>query len=159
MDLYDVLKTQFEAVLAHYRAALADKKLTLLEKLKLAALALGSLVKVAELGSDSTGEEKKAAVTKMALRLWDEVLAPIDIPRVPDLLEQTVVDPVIRMLIPLLVNLGIDTLVSMFNHDKTWIPEPTPPADPAPAPVPADPGVVPANEPADSGLPPGFVPY
>lgn len=44
------------------------------------------------------GSEKKAAVLAAVDKLFDTLLAPIDIPYIPDLIERTVVDPALKKL-------------------------------------------------------------
>ena len=133
MGIYDDLKGAVNEIIAHYKAATADGKLTFTEIFTLASKALGSFVQLFETFTDNvTGEEKKAAVLAALNTFFDEVISPIDIKGIPNFIEP-VVDSSLKKLCMTLADAGIDALVAIFNKSG-WGPQPEPvnPDDPQP---------------------------
>lgn len=126
--IFDQMKAAVADVIAFYKEAAKDG-LTLNEVWSLTTKAVGTLVTVAEGFKEFGGADKKAAVLAAAGEFYDAVLAPIDIPKVPDFLERTVVDPALRQVWLKVVDGMVDGLVGIFNKTQ-W---PTLPAAPAPA--------------------------
>lgn len=94
-DLYDTLAAFVADTKAAYDSAKADGKVTASEALD---LFLGSIERLVKLASEFTvaGADKKAAVLVAVDKLYDALLAPIDIPYVPEMVERTVLDPALK---------------------------------------------------------------
>jgi len=133
MGIYDDLKGAVEEIIAHYKDATADGKLTFTEIFTLAGKATASFIQLFEkFAENATGEEKKAAVLAALEAFFDEVVAPIDIKGIPNFIEP-VVDSSLKKLALTLASAGIDALVAIFNKSG-WGPQPEPvnPDDPQP---------------------------
>jgi hypothetical protein len=87
-DLYEVVKTEIESLIAAVKDDIADKQLTLGEIWELSQHAVSSFIKIAD-SLDGTRAEKKVIVMKAAEYLYDEVIAPIDIKKIPNVFEPT----------------------------------------------------------------------
>jgi len=88
-DLYETVKEQIQALIDNYKLAVADNTLTFLEAWTLAQNAFTAFVAIADTLGDATGEQKKAIVMKAAEKLYDDVLGPIDIKKIPNVFEPT----------------------------------------------------------------------
>jgi hypothetical protein len=84
--LYDTVKVEVEALIAAVKNSVADKTLTLSEVWAIAQQALFSFVKIAD-ALEADGADKKAVVLIAAEKLYDDVIAPIDIPKIPNVVE------------------------------------------------------------------------
>jgi len=104
-------------ILARYRASSSDGKLTFREVMTLVYNAVCTFVRLAETleTSDSAGASKKQAVTEAILRLYDEVIAPIDIQSIPNFIEP-VLDTALRGLILTLADAAVESMVKLFNQ-------------------------------------------
>lgn len=60
---------------------------------------------------DATGEQKKAAAMKLAEQFYDSVLAPLDIPYVPD----SVADPLLKVVYLKMADYVIDSIVAWLK--------------------------------------------
>jgi hypothetical protein len=141
MALYDDIEGALTEIIAHYKNATKDGKLSFSELITLGSNAVASLMQVAE-HFGGTGTEKKQAVITALGQFYDQVIAPIDIKGVPNLLEG-IVDKALKELMLTLAGGWIDSLTTIFN--KSGWATPTTPAPGAPAP--------------STPLPPGFTPY
>ncbi len=125
MGIYDDLKGAINTIIAHYKEATADGKLTFTEIFALSGKALASFVQLIETFTDNvTGEEKKQAVLAALDTFFDEVISPIDIKGIPNFIEP-VVDSSLKKLCMTLAGAGIDALVAIFNKTG-WGPQPEP---------------------------------
>lgn len=115
-DLYDVVKTQIDAVVEAAKSSLADNRLTLTEVWTLTTKAVGAFVLIVnELDADNA--DKKAVVVKAAERLYDEVIAPIDIKAIPNVLEP-MVDKIGRGVFIEIVSGVVDGTVAIIKKVK-----------------------------------------
>ncbi len=142
--LYDSLEVQLNALLAHYKAAAVDG-LTLAEIWELVNNAIASATTIvkdakAEVGSDATAKE---VVLHFAEQLYDEVIGPYDLPKIPNLIENRFVDPALKVVYMHLITGALNSLFKVA-------------ARPLPAPAPAPTGPDGSTPPT---LPDGFVPY
>lgn len=64
---------------------------------------------------DVPGADKKTLVLETLAKFYDDVIAPLDIPYVPGIVEKTVVDPALRKVFLELASGTIDVLVSIYN--------------------------------------------
>lgn len=111
-DLYDIVKEQIELLINDYKVAVADSSLTFVEAWTLAQHAFTAFVSIAENLTGATGEEKKAVVMKAAERLYDDVLAPIDIKKIPNVFEPTF-DRLAKPVYLELVGIAVDFVVKI----------------------------------------------
>jgi len=95
MALYDQLKGQIDQVLAAAKTAAADKQITLKEAVTIGMEVFHAVAIAASSLPGTTKDEKKAVLIKVADDFYKSVLAPIDIPGVPDFLESRLVDPLL----------------------------------------------------------------
>jgi len=113
MDLYDQIKEAVDQIIAKYKEMAVDG-LTIIEILKLAYGAVATLVQLVQGYEDYTGEQKKEAVLKALERVFDEVISPIDIKRIPNIIEP-IIDKGLKELVLTLADPLIDQLVNIFN--------------------------------------------
>ena len=111
-ELYDTVKEQIEALIANYKVAVADNALSFVEAWALAQHAFTAFVAIAESMNGATGEEKKAVVMKAAERLYDEVLGPIDIKKIPNVFEPTF-DRLAKPVYLELIGIAVDFVVKI----------------------------------------------
>lgn len=153
MTLYDNIKGEVDKIIAHYKERISDgfqwdDAWSLLQK---ATASFVYLVEAFSPISGLSGAEKKAAVLEAAGRAFDDLIAPLDIPYVPAILEKTIVDPGLRALWLKMLSGTIDALVAVLNRvgwgDSIGVPGPVIPAPTAPT-APTIPGTpVPDFEP------------
>jgi hypothetical protein len=143
---YDAVTRAVSSLIAKYRILSADG-LTLAELASLGADAVADAVTAFEAIGGLTGHEKKQAALGFADVFYDQVIAPIDIPRIPEFVETRVVDPALKQLFLKLAEGLVESLVKLFNQ-VGW---PAPPPGPGPAPAPPAPPL--------PGVRPPFQPY
>lgn len=114
--LYDTVKVEVETLIAAIKVSIADKTLTISEVWNLAQQALFSFVKIAD-ALEVDGSDKKAVVMIAAEKLYDDVIAPIDIPKIPNVVEPTF-DRFTKILYLELISGTIDFIVK-FKKGKT----------------------------------------
>lgn len=113
MDLYDAIKGFVEETKADVIAAKADGKITAQEAWGIVTEAVAELVKVAEVLNVS-GEQKKVLVLAAADKLYEEVLRPIDIPWVPNVVIEPRLDDILKGFYMNAVSGIIDGLVKVL---------------------------------------------
>jgi len=115
MALYDNLKVEVDKLIAEYKAAYADQKLTLSEVWAIFQSAIQVLVKLAEeVNGAGDGEAKKEAVMAALDKFYDEVVAPIDIKIIPNVVEP-MADRFLKGLFLQLASGSIDSIVIFIN--------------------------------------------
>lgn len=97
MLLYDSIAAFFAETKRQLEAAKADGKLSNEELWQLFYSGVKRAVQTAK-DLPLAGADKKAAVLDAAGKLYDTVIAPIDIPYIPAILENSVVDPMLKTL-------------------------------------------------------------
>ncbi len=108
-ELYDVVKIEIESLIAAVKEDIADKNLTLSEVWTLAQHAISSFIKIAD-ALDANGQDKKEVVVLAAEKLWDEVIGPYDIKKIPNVFEPTF-DKFVKSIYMELVKGAIDFIV------------------------------------------------
>jgi len=146
MGLYQDIDVAVGQIIAKYKEAAVDG-LTLGEVFTLAQNAVATLVQLTEKYGGFSGAEKKEAVLAALDRLYDEVIAPIDIAQIPNWIEP-MFDKFAKQLILYLADSWINSLVNVFNKTGWGSGQ-----SPAPAPTPGGPEG-PAVDP-----PTNFTPY
>ena len=127
MGLYQELSGSIDGVIAAYKESRTDGKTSFSEVMTLAYNASATFVKLIEGLSDKSGVEKKEVVLAAIGKFYDEVIAPMDISGIPNLVEG-MVDSAIRALIMTLVGSWIDAVVNIFNKIGWGSADPTAPA-------------------------------
>jgi hypothetical protein len=116
MALYDTMEEGIRGVIDAYKEAKADDdKISFNEVVAIVGKSIGSLVAIAESFSSISGEEKKAAVVGAVGTLYDEVIAPIDIQKIPNFIEP-IVDKGIKALLLAISEGIVDGIVSLYNE-------------------------------------------
>lgn len=115
-DLYDVVKVEIDKVIKEAKDSYADGVLSLGEVWGLGQDLVFSIMTIVE-AYNATGADKKAAVMIAASRLYDEVLAPIDIPKIPNVIEPSF-DKFGRVLFLELISGSIDYMVKFVEQKK-----------------------------------------
>jgi hypothetical protein len=126
MALYDTLEEGIRGVIDSYKAAKADDdKVSFNEVVAIVGKSIGSLVSIAEGFSDLSSEDKKNAVVGAIGTLYDEVIAPIDIQRIPNVIEP-IVDKGVKALLLALSDGIVDGIVALYNEGGWPTPDDTP---------------------------------
>jgi|TARA_R100000008_G_scaffold6036_1_gene3461 hypothetical protein len=117
MALYDTIEEGITSVIAAYKEAKADdNKVSFSEIVAIGSKAIGSFVVIAESFSGLSSEEKKNAVVSAVGQLYDEVLAPYDIEKIPNFIEP-ILDKGIKQLLLALSDGIIDAIVALYNEN------------------------------------------
>lgn len=116
-DLYDVVKEQIDNIIKEAKDSYADGVLSLAELWGLGQDLVFSIMAIAET-LNASGEDKKAVVMQAAARVYDEVLAPIDIPKIPNFIEPSF-DKFGRTLFLELISGSIDYMVKFLDQSKS----------------------------------------
>lgn len=151
VTLVEAVEAELNALRDHYKALAVDG-MTWLEVWELLQNAVAAALRVAK-QYDETADN--ATLTDFAVafasKFYDDVIAPIDLKKIPNLIETRFVDPAIKHLFMALVEGSIKSLINVFNRTG-WFDTPgengadSTPVQPDPtSPVPQTPG--------------GFVPY
>ena len=132
--LYEKFEEAVTEVIAAYKEANADGKMSFTEIISLVGKVIGKLVSLAEVFHGGEGSAKKAAVMAAVSAFYDEVVAPIDISKIPNFIEP-IVDKGIKSVILVIADGITDAIVAIFNEggwpDTPDVPETpdTPPAE------------------------------
>lgn len=117
-DLYDSIKENIDQLIAEAKDKSADG-MTAAEAWELFLDGKAAIVRLVE-RAGGTGAAKKEAAVKAAERFYAEVIAPIDLPSVPNVIEGVVDAAVGRMIRPI-ISATIDFLVKTFNETKVFL--------------------------------------
>jgi|JI9StandDraft_2_1071091.scaffolds.fasta_scaffold355598_1 hypothetical protein len=112
--MYEKLKGAIDEIIAAYKEVYADKKITFGEMLTLVTRACATFVKLVESMGEGTGQEKKDAVITAVGTFYDTVVAPMDIPGVPNFIEP-MVDQGAKLVAMTVASSAVDALVVIFN--------------------------------------------
>ena len=112
--MYEQLKGAIEEIIAAYKDVYADKKITFGEMLTLVTRACATFVKLVESMGQGTGEEKKNAVVTAVSQFYEVVIAPMDVPVIPNFVEP-MVDQGTKLVIITVAASAVDALVAIFN--------------------------------------------
>jgi hypothetical protein len=125
MALYDTLEEGIKSVIDAYKEAkVDDDKVSFNEVVTISGKAIGALIVVAESFSELSAEEKKDAVVAAIGTFYDEVIAPIDIQKIPNFIEP-IIDKGLKQLIVAMSDGIIDAIVALYN-DGGWPNTPDP---------------------------------
>jgi len=113
-ELYDEIKEQVDALIIEFQAELEDG-FQLGDIWRLAAEVSRRLVLIVEAMGGEAGEDKKAAVLEAVDLFYATVIAPLDLPYVPNFLERRVGDPLLGKLFHALASAAIDAIVGNYN--------------------------------------------
>jgi len=127
--LYEAFSEAIQKIVDAYKVAKSDDKLSFTDIISLVGTAIGEMVSVAEVFHGGDGSAKKAAVLAAVGTFYDEVIAPMDIAKIPNFIEP-IVDKGVKQLILVIADGTIDAIVAIFN--KGGWPDNTPdtPDDP-----------------------------
>jgi len=113
MGLYQDIDEAVGQIIAKYKVVAVDG-FTLSEVITLSQNAVATLVQLTEKYGGFSGAEKKEAVLAAVDRLYDEVIAPIDIQKIPNWIEP-MFDKFAKELVLYLASSAIDSAVNVFN--------------------------------------------
>lgn len=147
------IAAEFDKTIAKYKEAAADGRVTLKEWWNLVVGAVMEFAAKAYEFSNLEPEKRKALIIEGVQLLYDKVIAPLDIPGIPNIIENTVVDPLIGKAINPIVSALIDQTLALLTRLRGG-PEPSTPEV-------ADSGEAGAagGGASGGGTPPGFEPY
>ncbi len=114
-EIYEDLKDYFDEISDHYADLASDGKFSFGDVLLLVGKASASFIQLVERFTElESGASKKEAVLAGLDAFYDEVIAPMDLKAVPNLIEP-ILDTAIKQLILTVSSAGIDTIVTIFN--------------------------------------------
>lgn len=115
MSLYDKAKEQIDIVVAEAKLVVADKQVTLSEVFALATKCIAAFTTIAK-ELDVPNEEKKKVIMLAFEKLYDEVLGPIDIKSVPNVVEP-IVDRMAKSVMLEVISGVVDGLFAILNKE------------------------------------------
>lgn len=145
--LIETVKQELADLIAHYKKATEDKKFTLAEVWEITTSAIAGVMRIVEAAGSFSGASKKEVVMAFASDFYDKVIAPLDIPYVPALIEGRV-DAALKDVFLKLVDGAVESLVNIFNRTG-WFDVPSGTNG-------ANGGTAPSTPPINNG---GFIPY
>jgi hypothetical protein len=123
----DELREELQKLIDEAKEALADKKLSWAEALSLITGAIAAFLSIARgLGNNTGDTDVREMIITAVSNFYENVIRPKDIPGLPNIIENTVVDPLLGKAIPTLVGLLYDTLTSAFDAADPEVDTPDP---------------------------------
>lgn len=98
MSLFEQIRGKVEDLIAFYKSAVADGDLSVSEVWAIAVRATASIVELTTAFPQYSKDQRREAILEAVGLFYDRVIAPIDIPWVPNFIENTIVDPSLRKL-------------------------------------------------------------
>ncbi len=126
MSVQDQLDQAVLALTTHYKEYTADGKLTYKEVLSLLCNGAATLIRVVEIFGGGSREDNKKLVLGGLSTFYDNVIAPIDIVGIPNIIEPAV-DASIKSLLLVTVEGAADSLFNVFEK-MGWLHAATPQA-------------------------------
>ena len=115
-----VVEEAIQAVINHYRQDVADGSLSFWEAWGLVQAAAGTFVHTVHAFVEISAVEKEKVVLDAVGRVFDAVIAPLDIPGVPEFMERTLVDPMMREGLMKLTKAGLSVMFGIAGwRDKS----------------------------------------
>lgn len=96
MELFDKIKDKVEELIAFYKDAMQDGTLSVSEVWAMSVRGIASIVELTTVFPQYSKDQRREAVLQAAGMFYDKVIAPINIPWVPEFVENTIVDPSLR---------------------------------------------------------------
>lgn len=115
MSLYEAIKDEVAAYIGDVKARLTDG-FSFADVWPLVSAATLRLTRIAQ-ETGASGPEKKEAVLAALEQFYDEVVTPLDLPGVPNLIIEGIVDNAIKALIRPMLGPLIDRVVA---EQKAW---------------------------------------
>lgn len=104
------LWAQVKALIDEAKAAYADKQISLGEAIGLMVKAVAAFTLLGKNFSFGSSAELRVMVIDAAAKFYTEVIAPMDLPGVPNIFESSVVDPLVGRAVPVIVGELYDML-------------------------------------------------
>lgn len=117
MTHLEKIKAEFDLVLAKYKELIADGTLSTSDMLSLLVSGIGSVVRVMDGYIDLPFEQRKQIGLELTQQFYTEIIAPIDIPGVPNIIEGYI-DNVAGQLLMVGVEKLYDAIQQMVNVNK-----------------------------------------
>lgn len=114
--LVATVNDQVMDLLDHYKKVTEDRNLSLDEVWALTTSAIAGVMRIVEAAGDFDGPVKKEAVLAFASSFYDQVIAPLDIPYIPAMIENRLVDPALKNVFLQLVSGSVESLVNILNR-------------------------------------------
>lgn len=118
IDVTTLVKVRFQELVDSAKAKAADGRLTLAEGWQLLQEGVQDAVYIAA-QLNAAGADKKALVLQLAQQLYDNVIAPIDIPYIPNLVVEPIVDKAIGQMIQPMLSGMIEAALNLLKSGKT----------------------------------------
>ena len=97
------------------------KKVALSEAWKILQLVTASIITIIEdIGSDLTGQDKKAIAIDYISKFYDATFTIIDIPVVPSLIEP-IIHKYVKIILMIMVSSSIDAMVTIFRQSGVFL--------------------------------------
>lgn len=113
MALYEDAQGLITLVIDTYKKSVATDGLSFKDAVTLVYNATATFVRLIE-NFTANGEIKKETVKLAVTQFYDQVIAPVDIKGIPNLMEG-MVDNAIKYTILMFIDMWIDSLVNIFN--------------------------------------------
>ena len=113
--LYDAISAEIVKLTDVIKGAAADKKLTITEIFTIVQQSVVSLTAVVRQFTEVAADQRRAAVIAAVKYLYDSVIAPLDIPGVPNFIEPAV-DKALGQLIEPAAGAAYDAIAGVFDY-------------------------------------------
>lgn len=117
-EVSTLIKVKMQELVVSAKAKAADGKITLAEGWQLLQEGVQDAVYIVD-QLQVSGVDKKALVLQAAQQLYDNVIAPIDIPFIPNLVVEPIVDRVIGQMIQPMLSGMIEAALNLLRSGKT----------------------------------------
>jgi len=116
-ELYEKIKVEVEGIMASARIKLIDG-LDFSEIAQLVRETVEAFVRVVAAVRENPADIK-ATVLGLCGKFYDEVIAPLDIPQIPDWLERGVVDPTCKQVFLAMIEAFLDYVIVAVQSEGT----------------------------------------
>ena len=122
-ELFRRIEVKYLILIAEGKALLADG-FSIADLWAIVPKAWKAIVGIVETLEGAKGSEKKALAMYCVDRFYNEVIAPIDIPYLPNFIERRYFDPAMGRAVHEVADRAIDSLVDLFNREESPAPLP-----------------------------------
>lgn len=126
MSAFEQISASVSALIASYKAAQSDGKVTLSEIWQLTGKAIQEIVQLTQ-RLTVPGAEKKRVALEAVEQFIDDFITPLDLPYIPNLVIEPIVDNAVKQVLMTAADGLIEASVSLFDQigwpRKTELPE------------------------------------
>lgn len=115
MNAFEQIRTSVSRLVDQFNQSRSDGVITLSEIWQMTGRAVSEIVQITN-SLKVSGPEKKEAALEAFEQFVDNVIVPLDLPYVPNLIVEPIVDKALKSMLMAAANGLIDAAVSLFNQ-------------------------------------------